>query len=173
MAPYGQRYRVFELDVGLHRMRRQEGGAPLEAGELVSACASDREVRQACRELGDIEPGDAERGRGVVAEVRLCGEGIGAGVSHPELIEKGRIEEVCLIEGQTLCGQRSVLNTRHVGSEIEFGCCEGGRREAAGSLAAGERIRGGLDKLFVAEAAEERILAAQVVIDTRVAAVVI
>src|SRR5260370_7801642 len=93
-------------------MRRQEGGAPLEAGELVSACASDRDVRQTCCELGDVEPGDAEgRGR-VVPEVRLCGEGIGAAVSHPELIAKGRTEQLFPILQQTLPPPLRVFITR-------------------------------------------------------------
>src|SRR5258708_38241979 len=77
------------------------------------------------------------------------------------------------IRRQALCDQRGVLNAGHIGSEIELRSCRRGRREAAGSLAAGQRVRRGLDEPLVAEPAKERILAAGVVVDPYIATVVI
>src|SRR5260370_31921317 len=173
MRSPGEGHGVLELNVGLPRMRRKEGSAALEAGELVSAGASDREVRQDSRELGDVEAHDAERRRGVVTEVRLRGERIGSAVSNAEFVEQSRGEEMGFIHRQALCDQRGVLNAGHIGSEIELRSCRRGRREAAGSLAAGQRVRRGLDEPLVAEPAKERILAAGVVVDPYIATVVI
>ena len=53
----------------------------------------------------DIQALDAERSGGVVAEVRLRGEGVGAGIAHAELVEERRAEEVCFVDGKALCDE--------------------------------------------------------------------
>src|ERR1019366_7855345 len=46
-------------------------------------------------------------------------------------------------------------------------------RKAAGTLAANQRVRSALDVTFIAEAAKHRVLVAEMVVDARIAAVVV
>src|SRR6202034_4880210 len=101
------------------------------------------------------------------------GEWIGARVSGAKLIHQRGVEDVGFVESQTLRNQSRFLDTSDIWAQVELRRSGRGRRQAAGSLAAGQGIRSGLDKSLVTVAAEHRIFFANAVVDPGVASVVI
>ncbi len=106
--------------IGLPWISGQERRTALQTGELRTARGPDLNVRQARGVLGDIQPLNAERGGGLVTEIRLRGERIGAGETGSELVQQRGAEEMGFIEGCALSSQCSVLDARDLGPKIEL-----------------------------------------------------
>ena len=131
-------------------------GPPRQAGEV-----GDVHVRQAGRDLVDVDALDAERRRRLRAVVRLRRERQRAGVAEAELVDEARADDLRVVEGQAVRRQARVLDAGDVGAEVEAGRRLLRRRQTAGRLA----LRRVELELAVGEADEERVVVRQPVID--------
>ena len=122
--------RVLDLPVELLGIDRQERRAAGDAGHV-----GDVDVRQAGRELGDVDAADPERLGGLGAEVGLEREGLGQGVADPELVDEAGDPARASSCRRAVRRQPRVLDAGDERPEVEPRRSFGRRREAAGGLA--------------------------------------
>ena len=101
-------------------------------------------------------------------EVGLLGEGRCAGKAGPKFVDHAGVEDVGLIQGQALHPQPRILDAGHERTEVELRLGKARGRQAAGALP----LRGielvGLETV----AAEERVVAANPMVDADVETVI-
>ncbi len=107
---------VFHLVVDLLRVHGQKvrtAGETREVGHV--------HVRQAGRDVVDVDAHDAERRRRLRPVVGLGREGEGAGVADAQLVHEAHADDLRVVEGQAVCGEARVLDAGHERPEIESG----------------------------------------------------
>ena len=156
VAPLDPDQGIFDLVVPLARVDRKKRGPSRDAREV-----GDVDVRQAGRDLVDVDALDAERRRGVDAVVGLRREGIGPGIADAQLVHEGGCQHFRVVERGAMRRQARVLDAGDEGAEIEARRGVGGRRQAAVGLA----LRRVEAELPVVEPHEDRVVVREAVID--------